>query len=325
MTTRKSLIACVLLLLVVSATPALALFRSSGPGCPGNIDDLITASQDGDVITLLYEEEFGRNSNSQLITHALTIEGGWVDPSNNFNCGGNADGVWATREALLAAGLQYEPAKHSGIVAFGDAVLKLDAALRSFTARNLDVMQDDTQASGNGAGLTVVGTTAAKLTGARVMLQNVTFRPNYFASEAGASGDGGAIYLDLDGGSELTLSDSRIQQYQAGGSGGGFYLIVRGDSKVLIERTVVEKNTATTCGGGKIIIHSGTVTLSASSFRGNTAGGQASDLCVERAAGATGVAKLYLLGTTFSNPDALKVTGNITVYTTRVMLPLLRQ
>jgi hypothetical protein len=313
----------VAVLLLVTVGTTLARWRSVGPGCPGNPDELIAAADDGDVITILYQESSGRNTNSALITRTLEIEGGWVDPSDNFNCGGDDDGVWESREDLLAAGLLYDTTKLSGLTAFGDPVLRLDDDVKRFDMRNIDLLQND-QASGNGAGLTVSGATATpRLIGATITLTNVTFKPNYFSDNVGATGNGGGLYLDLDGGSQLTLRENTFREYRAGDSGGGFYLIVRGNSSVLIEHTTVQNNTAASCGGGKLLIYSGTVTISDSNFSGNTAGGKASDLCIERAAGATGTARVFLRGTTFG-VGALSVTGDVVVYDERVMLPLLR-
>lgn len=315
----------VAVLLAITVGSASARLRLSGPGCPGNPDELIAAAEDGDVLVPMYEEEFGRNTNSQLITADIEIEGGWVDPSGNFNCGGDADGLLDVRANLIAAGFQYDPTKHSGLTAFDESVLRLDDDVKSFTARNLDVMQDGT-ATGNGGGLTVAGSTQnPRLSSATITLENVAVKPNYFAGTVGASGNGGGLYLDLDGGSRLTIRDSAIRQYRASGSGGGFYFIVRGGSSVLIERTAVQNNSAATCGGGRIILHSGTVTISDSSFSGNTAGGQPSGLCVERAVGATGPAAVYLRGVTFAGGAGITASGNVVVYDEVVFLPLLRQ
>lgn len=311
----------VLTLLALTAGPAEARRKLAGPGCALGPDDAITNAEAGDIFTPLYEEEFGRNTNEAVIRVSMEIEGGWSAP--NFDCGGNSSGVFETREQMIAAGLLYNPANRSGLKNFASPVLSLDAAVKSLVIRNINLLNAQ-QINGDGGGLRLVAAAGQpRLSAATITIDNSAFRPDFFLTDpVGALGDGGGLALDLDQGSRLTIRDSLFKDQTAGGKGGGFAITVRGASQVTIERTLVEGNRANSCGGGVITIHSGSVTLRDSTFQGNGSDGEVPDLCVERAAGSSGPAVLYLLDNQFS-AGGLRVDPGITVFSAQLFLPAL--
>lgn len=300
---------------------ARAAVRGTGPGCALGPDDAINNAAANDIYTPLYEEEFGRNTNDAVIRVSMEIEGGWSAP--NFDCGGNNSGIFSSRAEMLAAGLLYNPANRSSLNNFDSPVLRLDSGVKSLAIRSLNMLTSQ-QISGNGGGLRVVGgDPSPRLNGASLLIDNSAFRPNFFITDpTGAQGDGGGLFLDLDGGSSLTIRDSLFKDQTAGGKGGGFAITVRGGSRVTIERTLVQGNRANSCGGGVISIYSGTVTLRDSTFENNGSDAAVPDLCIERPAGSTGSATVYLLRSQFSQ-DGLRIDPGITVFTSQAFLPAL--
>lgn len=310
-------------LLAATAAPALARFRSSGPGCASDPDTVIENAEAGDVFTPLYEPEFGRNTNGAVIKVNFELEGGWSAP--NFDCGGTSSGVFESRDEMLAAGLTYSPNDRSGLRGADTPVLSVDSGVKSLRISTVNLLSVQ-QVTGSGGGLRVVGAQAApRLSGATVTIEASAFQPDFFLTDpVGALGDGGGLYLDLDAGSSLTIERSLFKDQSAGGDGGGFVILVRGGSQVTIEQTLVEGNRAAgSCGGGKIVLYSGTVTLRDNQFRANGADGETADLCIVRPQGSPGPAIVYLFGNSFS-AGGLQIDAGITVFDERLYLPLVR-
>ncbi|MBX0330225.1 hypothetical protein K2Z83_21380 [Oscillochloris sp. ZM17-4] len=312
-------------LLITSAAPAEAALKGAGPGCASGPDDVINNAVAGDIFTPLYEQDFGRNVNGAIIKVNMEIEGGWSSP--NSDCGGNSTGVFTSRADMLAAGLTYNPADRSGLRADNtNPVFSLDEGVTSLLVRSINALSTD-QISGNGGGMRVVGLAGSpKLSGATITIDNSAFRPDFsFSGTLGALGDGGGIYLDLDNGSRLTISDSLFEDLSAGGDGGGFTIVVRGGSTVDISRTTVQRNSAAgDCGGGKIVLENGTITLRGNTFDSNAGAGGTADLCITRPVGSSGAAKVYLLDNSFS-ASGLRVDAGVSVFTSQVFLPLVRR
>lgn len=317
----RNLIALIVVgLFLASAGSALAAFKAGGPGCANSPDTIITNATADDIYTPLYEPDFGRNVNGAVIVVNMDVEGGWSAP--NFDCGGNSTGVFTSRAAMLAAGLTYNAADRSGLR--GDnttPALSVDKGVTSLTVRSINTLSTS-QISGNGGGMRVVGGVGSpKLSGATVVIDNSAFRPDFFLSDpVGATGDGGGLYLDIDGGAHLTIRDSLFEDLSAGGDGGGFAITVRGGSSVSITHTTVQRNSATgDCGGGKIVLVSGTVTLRNNTFSANSGAGGTDDLCITRPSGSSGTATVYLIGNSLSG---LRVDPGISVFIIQVFLPL---
>jgi hypothetical protein len=313
------------MLLLVSAGAALAVFKSSGPGCVDGPDTAINNATAGDIFTPLYEQDFGRLTNGAIIKVNMEIEGGWSSPLSD--CGGNSSGVFTSRADMLAAGLTYNATHRSGLRSDStDPALSADEGVSSLVVRSINVL-GTTQISGSGGGLRVVGASAGpKLSGATVIIDNSAFRPDFFlGGPSGATGDGGGLYLDIDAGTRLTIMDSLFEDLSAGGDGGGFTIIVRGGSTVSISNTTVQRSSAAgDCGGGKIVLVSGTVTLRNNTFESNAGAGGTADLCITRPNGSSGTAAVYLLGNSFS-ANGLHIDPGITIFTSKVSLPLVRR
>jgi hypothetical protein len=323
---RASFVALIIgALLLASAGSAWARLKAAGPGCVDGPDTAINNATVGDIFTPLYEQDFGRLTNGAIIKVNMEIEGGWSAP--NFDCGGNNSGVFTSRADMLAAGLTYNATNRSGLKS--DSVhpaLSVNEAVKSLVVRSINVL-GTTQISGNGGGMRVVGASAnPRLSAATIIIDSSAFRPDFFlGGQTGASGEGGGLYLDLDSGSQLTISNSLFEDLSAGGDGGGFSIAVRGGSTVNISNTTVQRSSAAgNCGGGKIILESGTVTLRNNQFSANSGPGGTPDLCITRPNGSSGTATVYLFGNSFS-ANGLRIDPGITVVTSQSFLPLIQR
>jgi len=320
MTTRKSLIACVLLLLVVSATPALARWRSSGDAGCGDFSDNVNSAQDGDVLTPMYEQDFGRNTNGVVITKQIEVEGGWS--SGTANC--NTTNSFDSPEAMLAAGFVFDRAQRTDLRAFGDRVLGASSTVKSLKLRNLRFTQFD-NFTGNGAGF---GQSGAGLSGATIELDNSLFQPDLISGLA-ATGNGGGLYIELDGSSVLRITNSTFSGNSAA-NGGAIQVRLRGNSTLIIAGSTFQNNTATGSGGAiRVILEGGSVVIADTSFEGNTAASGGRDIRIE-ASGVSALAqsaqpKVFLLRNTYSGSNSVSITGIVTVYDEQVALPLLRK
>lgn len=312
-------ILAVMMLLLVVVTPAFARFKSSGPGCAANPDDVINNAEAGDIFTPLYEEDFGRNTNGATIAVNFEIEGGWSSPG--FDCGGDPNGTFNTREEMLAAGLTFNPANRSELRGFDPRVLTVASGVRSLKIRNT-ILGLGGNLTGRGGGLFFTSQISTSFEFA-----NLLVRP--LSNGDGVSQEGGGMFLDVDGGSRIEIRDSEFRNNSAL-AGGGLEVRLRGGSRLVVSDSVFADNSATSRGGAmRIWLYDGVAVISRNQFLNNTAeegsnfvGGGA--IRIVRPAGSTGQAVVYLIGNTFSgNSSNLSIDPGITVYDEQIFLPLL--
>ncbi len=276
--------------------------RTSGAGGCGQFRDVVGAAVDGDAIVVMVDPsdpEFGRNSESATITTTLLLEGGWLPPPGGCAAAGNV--VFNSEAAFVDAGFTFTaPAQRGGLFNFGEPVVTLAP-----TVKNLDVLhvffEPQGGVTGDGGGVS-----GPALNGARLRFENVIFR-NDEGDTPDVSGRGGGLFLAIDGGSNVTIRNSRFSGLRAE-SGGGFEIDVRGDSTLTLDRVTVTNNTADGAGGGgggRIRLFSGTVIIRDSVFSGNGApAGAGGGLRIERPAGATGKSEVWLINTVIAGNNA---------------------
>jgi hypothetical protein len=311
-----ALLVCVLLL--ASANAAWAGRTAGGPGCASGPDAIINNAVAGDIFTPLYEQDFGRNTNGAVAKVDLEIEGGWSAP--NFDCGGNSSGVFSSRADMLAAGLTYNPSNRSELRGFGERVVGLDSAVKSFTVRNV-IFTQFSNFTGNGGDL---AQSSAGLSAANIAIDNSLFRSDV-SSGVTIAGDGGGLYLELDNGATLTITGSTFSD-NAATNGGALQVRLRGNSKLIITDSSFQNNSASGEGGAiRVILESGSVVISRSQFSGNSATVGGRDIRIQGPVSLAAVAArptVYLIGNSYSASDTVQISGTLDVFTEQVTLPL---
>ena len=137
-----------------------------------------------------------------------------------------------------------------------------------------------------------------------MLLDNVVLR------DCVATNSGGALYLEVRGGSILEIRNSQFLRNTAP-AGGGLDLHIYDNSTVVIQDTLFQGNRASAGvgGAGRIVLHSGTVQIVGVTFEDNEASVSGGALAIVGA----GVVDLYdstlssfnLTGTQFINNRAL--------------------
>ena len=153
-----------------------------------------------------------------------------------------------------------------------------------------------------------------------MVLDNVILR------DSEATNSGGALYLEVRGGSSLEIRNSQFLRNTAA-AGGGLDLHVYDDSTVVIADTLFDGNSASAGvgGGGRIVLHSGTVKIAGTTFTNNQASVAGGALAIVSAG--TGVVDLY--PGTYSNNTApigrnIVIQGaGITLLTSHLYLPMI--
>jgi hypothetical protein len=133
--------------------------------------------------------------------------------------------------------------------------------------------------------------------GAGVRLDDVT------VSESSVTDAGGGLHLEIRGGSQLVIANSKIFS-NAANSGGGFDIALYDGSQLIIEDTTVVSNTAGAGygGGGRIrIMNSGHISITNSRFENNTGAFGGNSLAIETEPGASG--EVWLLDSEIEASD----------------------
>jgi hypothetical protein len=288
--------------------------RTNGAGGCGQFKDAVEAAEDMDIITPMFDSNEGRNSEGATITQDIFIEGGW-SPGNGCD---TVNITYNTPAEMLAAGFTYGGPKDRGALDYpgGNApIVTVGNTVKDLLLYAMDFHIQQNQGTHGG------GMFGTNLSAANLRFDQVGFLsdPNGADSEASVSGNGGGLSLDIANGSRVTMRDVVFSDLEAN-NGGGFELTVRGNSQVTLNNVQVVGNTANggNGGGGRIIMHSGIVTITDSVFSGNTATGEGGALRIERAAGATGTAEVWIINTRFTGNNALvnsdlSVSGNVVV------------
>lgn len=323
---QSGLIALTLVLVALLNVPTAEALRSrsSGAGGCGNFSDALDAAEPGDVLIPMVDNDGGRNSGgASILVNDLLIEGGWTPPSSNCP---TTNFTAATPAELLAAGFSYAGLDaHAHLFAVGAPVVTIGSAIKKLTVQGLEFEVRD-NVSANGAGMSGTG-----LSGATLRMKAVKFYLDPANLPLTISGSGGGLYLDIDGGSDVSIDGASFDNLRAT-SGGGFTIVVRGGSRVTLKNLTVRNNVAESGngGGGRIIVYSGYVTITDSLFDRNGASGNGSQLAIERPIGAVGPAEVTLRNTMIGNtlPAAntpLYVTGPGLTFrnlTPRLFMPL---
>jgi predicted outer membrane repeat protein len=299
-----------LVIMLVGVLSVEAGFRSNGAGGCGSPKVAIDSAQDGDAIATMYDGVEGFNAEGATITKNIIIEGGWLPPTNLCT---NTNQVYNTSADMLAAGFGYGgPANHSGLMGFSGPILSIDPAVKNLQFYATDLQVQDGQALNGG------GISGPNLSGVNLRFNDVSFIERQF-SDASVSGSGGGLFLDVNNGSHVSITDSLFTNQKAA-DGGGFNIVVRGNSQLSLRNVQVTNNQATggSGGGGKLILYSGSVTITDSLFSGNSATASGGALRIERGIGATGTAEVWIVNTRFSGNSApinadLSVGPNVTV------------
>jgi hypothetical protein len=299
-----------LVIMLVGVLSAEAGFRSNGAGNCGSLKVAIDFAEDGDVIATMYDSGQGFNAEGATITKNIIVEGGWLPPSGGCS---NTNQIYNATADMLAAGFGYGgPSKRSASFGFSGPVLSIDPAVKNLQFYATDLLVQDSQAINGG------GISGPDLSGVNLRFNDVGFIERQF-SDASVSGSGGGLYLDVNNGSHVSITDSQFTNQKAA-DGGGFTIVVRGNSQLSLHNVQVTNNQATggSGGGGKLILYSGAVTITDSLFSGNSATADGGALRIERGLNATGPAEVWIVNTRFSGNSApinadLSVGPNVTV------------
>lgn len=313
-----ALLAAVILALLPPAADARIIGRGAG-GC-GPFKEAADEAQDGDAIVTMFDDNEGTNTEGATVTKNLVVEGGWLPPP-----GGCPDSTeFDTAAEMLAAGFSYGgPTKRAALhyLSGGGPVLSVGPTVKDLTVLYTNFQVGD-GSPGSGGGVYGVG-----LTGARLRFEQVGFLER-LGSSGSIGGSGGGMYLEIDGGSRVTIADSQFRSLAAA-RGGGFEIHVRGGSHLTLRNVEVSDNRAEdgNGGGGRIVLHSGYVTIADSLFSANQASGSGGGLAVERPPGSGGPAQVTLINTRFVNNGAsaspgLYTSGSLTVRVLDKVTPL---
>lgn len=308
-----------------------ARVRTSGAGDCGQFSQSVAEAVDGNVLIPMFDGGEGRNSEGVLIDKNLTIEGGWAPPSTDCSAP-NVDYPKNDPAGFLAAGFSYGgPSTPSRLNYTGDPVVTYASAVKSAQVYDMQFAQGGTGLAGSGGAVRIDG-----LSGATLRFENIGFIADdsapsvqqtvdgqggalYLrvlggsnvvidggsASEFGAS-SGGALHIEADGASTVTLRNFSISGSRAfSGGGGGLQVVIRGGSTVVLDRVTVSGSQASGNGGGaRVEIHSGTLEVRSSQFTGNSSSaGSGGGLAIQRI-GSTGAAAARLIDTTISGNSA---------------------
>jgi hypothetical protein len=298
-----------LLITVISLTllvlNAEAKKVSGGPGCGGDLAQLLGIAANGDTIQVLAGSDW--DSNDAVITKDVIIQGGW-------------ELVTGTCVSTDTTGFQFVwPVTRS--VIFNSQVgpvVRISETVHSLTIQYVDFF--NSSGAGGVPGAVINGVISNS---AQVWLDNVVIRDS-------AAITSGGFYLEVRGGSQLILSNVQISGNNAD-EGGGFEIHVFDNSQVIIQGSQITNNTANgdNGGGGRIVIHKGSVTLANNTFSNNQANfGSGGGVSVEAAG--SGPAYLILQNNTFSGnsaatDDDIHISGNITVLDKQIFLPIVRK
>jgi hypothetical protein len=290
---------------------AAADWSAMGEGGCGVLSDALSRVSHGDTIMIMLAP---RNSEGVVITKNITLQGGWSHGTND--CAGKADQVLTNTSGFTF----HAPYSRSGLFHFaGNPVLMIGPQIISLTIQHLSLDQQGGPYPPRGGSISGIISNSAQ-----VRLENLEI------PQGGAVNAGGAMYLDVRGGSKLVISDSLFLTNTAT-TGGGLELHISGNSQAHIHHSVFRANSASggNGGGARVVITSGHLTITNSLFDNNAAlAGRGGGLAIEKRGTLT--AYVTLINNTFSSNQAqnnadLYITGTnlITrVLTPRALLPL---
>lgn len=273
----------------------LAGFAGSGAGGCGNFDVVLNAAQSGDVLAPMRSSGLN-NTTGAIISKTLVIQGGW-DPATG-DCNSAGTNQFADAAAMTAAGFTYTPAQRTDV--FGDGThAALPLSLTSGQTLVLQNLNISSGSAGSNNGYAISGTLN---NGARLRLENMNFNAN----QAGTNASGGAIYLEVRGGSQLVIANSSFT-FNNAIAGGALEVRLYDNSSLLIENSTFGNNNALTGNGGaiRVLIDSGSVSLVGNTFTSNSStNGSGGAIAIERAPSPTGSASWSAAGNTFSGNSA---------------------
>ncbi len=229
-----------------------------------------------------------RSTDSAVLTKSITVQGGW---NTSTNCDVQNQ-VFTTTQDMLDAGFVYlAPAQRSELFNFDAPVFTIAPPVSYLALENLELYKD-TFGDPVAVGAVISGVID---NGAQVVLDNVILR------DSEATNSGGALDLEVRGGSRLEIRNSQFLSNTAA-AGGGLDLHVYDDSTVVIADSLFQGNSASAGagGGGRIVLHSGTVKIAGTTFTNNQASVAGGALAIVSAG--TGVVDLY--PGTYSNNTA---------------------
>lgn len=277
---------------------AWARVKRSGANNCGELSDALQAAQNGDVIIPMFDGGEGRNVSGAVIDKNLLIEGGWSPPAPE--CPDSATDLDTPRE-LLNAGFNY-----GGVTNRAKLNLSSDPLTLAATVTDLRFLAVDfeVQATMNTDGGALRG---PALNGVNLRFDHAAFIEDAFNPTIELQGDGGGLFLDITGGSRVTMRDVQFSNLAAQ-NGGGFAIIVRGGSHLMIDAATISGNDAVAFsngrgGGGRIILESGYVTITNSLFTNNSAALSGGALSIQRL-GSSGPAEVWLINNRFSGNSA---------------------
>ena len=273
-------------LLLVTATLALfhytALaerFGASGAGGCGTFAGAVASAQDGDGIAVMIPP---RTTDGAVISKSLLVQGGWLPPDEGCT---EANEVFTDTDGLFI----HSPITPSGLFYDAGPVLTIDHT-GTLTIENLVLDSQSPVTRGGGISGTLDG-------GAHLLLNRITIS-NAVATEAG-----GAIYMEVRGGSTLVISGSKIFSNTAP-RGGAFEIRVYDNSHLIIRDTEIYSNTASDGhgAGGRILVESGQVTVTGTTIYANRAiSGSGGGISIESLGGP---ASVYLDRNAFHDNEA---------------------
>ena len=248
--------AMVVLSLALIQVIVQARFSASGANGCGTFLNALGDVQDGDTIVQMIPL---KSTEGAIISKNVAIQGGWLPTSNCLV----ENEVFTTTADLIAAGFQFQAPFTRSILAHDQGpVLTIDPSVISVTVQHVELQQFGiTTTLGGGVSGVITG-------GAQARLENLMI------TDSTVVNGGGGVYFEVRGGSRLVISDSIfISNTVNQGGGGSFEIRVYDNSEVIIHNTQTLSSTASgNGGGGRIIVESGYVTVTNSSFYGNQSG-----------------------------------------------------
>ncbi|RME40436.1 MAG: right-handed parallel beta-helix repeat-containing protein [Caldilineae bacterium] len=263
---RMSLAVLVALAMLAVSLIALQLraqagFIASGAGGCGTFRQAILSAPN--VLTdraIIAQMIPAKTTDGIAISKNLIIQGGWMPPQTGCQ---QANEPFTDTTDLLARGFTFLAPVTRSILQYDlGPVLNIDPAVVSLTIQHIDVRQLGITTT-RGGGISGVITD-----GAAVLLENLSIGGSRVVS------DGGALRMEVRGGSRLVISGGLFLSNTATtGDGGGFEIWVYDTSEVVLRGVQVASNTAAASGGGgHIVMDGGTLSITGSHFANNQAG-----------------------------------------------------
>lgn len=278
---------------------AYAARMAGGAGNCGNFADAVNLAPDGYEINQMTP---ARSSGGAVITKDLRISGGWF-PS--INCD-EQNQVFTEPVEFFSFGFAYNAPVERSELNHSDSVLVIedpnDPGFPNLDKLVIDNMIFRTEGSPlNGGGLTGIISDEAE-----IHLDNNLLNGSFVLN------NGGGIYLELHGGSQMLIEDSQFITNTADVNGGGLYIELRDNSRLTMMNSAFYTNTARNGGGLEVHVYD-----SSQLIISNTLFSENSNYTTQGVGGGGRIfvygGQVIINGSTFQDNDAGEDGGGLTV------------